>query len=100
VTFALFGLPLLRALQGDARPQPMFLPVRLAASRKRSPDRLEFVRTVLRRGADGLVADVHANQSSGAATSLAGSDGLALVAPGPGVLEAGAPVEFVRWVDM
>ena len=38
VTFALFGAPLLRALQGDARPHAMRLPVRLAAARRRSPD--------------------------------------------------------------
>ena len=37
VTFALFGLPLLRALQGDARPLPMPLPVRTASARKRAP---------------------------------------------------------------
>ncbi len=100
VTFAMFGVPLLRALQGDARPNAMSLPVRLATARKRSPDRLEFVRAALERDGDALVARVHGNQSSGAATSLAVSDGLALVPPGSVALEAGASVEFVRWVDV
>jgi molybdopterin molybdotransferase len=100
VTFAMFGVPLLRALQGDARPEAMPLPVRLAAARKRSPGRLEFVRAAIEREGNALFARVHDNQSSGAATSLAGSDGLAVVPPGVGALEAGAWVDFVRWVDV
>ena len=47
VTFTLFGLPLLRAMQGDARPVPMPLRAALTAARKRSPDRLELVRAAL-----------------------------------------------------
>jgi molybdopterin molybdotransferase len=99
VTFAMFGMSLLRALQGDEHPQPMLFPLRLAAPRKRSPDRLEFVRATMDREGDALLARIHDNQSSGAATSLAGSDGLALVPAGVGTLEAGAPVEFFRWAD-
>ena len=100
VTFAMFGAPLLRVLQGDARPHAMRLPVRLAAPRTRSPDRLEFVRAGL--DVDGAALRVHVrdNQSSGAATSLASSDGLAVVPAGVGALEAGAPIEFVRWCDV
>jgi molybdopterin molybdotransferase len=100
VTFALFGLPLLRLLQGDARATPTALPVQLAQARRRSPDRLEFVRAKLGRSGDALVARIHDNQASGAATSLAGSDGLALVPPGDSPLETGASLDFVRWVDM
>jgi molybdopterin molybdotransferase len=100
VTFAMFGAPLLRALQGDTRPLAMRFPVRLAASRKRSPDRLELVRAALEVEDGILLARVHANQSSGAATSLATSDGLAIVPPGPHALDAGAPVDFVRWSDV
>ncbi len=100
VTFAVFGAPLLRALQGDARPHALRLPVRLAASRKQSPERLELVRAVLEVEAGVLQARVHDNQASGAATSLASSDGLALVPAGPGILQAGAVVDFVRWSDV
>ena len=100
VTFAMFGAPLLRALQGDARPDALRLPVRLAASRKPPRDRLELVRAALEVEGGLLRARVHDNQSSGAATSLATSDGLAMVPPGPNALEAGAPVEFVRWSDV
>jgi molybdopterin molybdotransferase len=100
VTFAMFGMPLLRALQGDRRPRAEALPVRLAAPRKRSRDRLELVRATLRVEGGALVASAHDNQSSGAATSLASSDGLAIVPPGDSRIEAGTALDFVRWSDM
>jgi molybdopterin molybdotransferase len=99
VTFTLFGMPLLRAMQRDARPLPILLHARLVASRKRSPDRLELVRAMLQLDGGMLAARVHDNQSSGAATSLAHSDGLAFVAPGEGAIAAGAFVDFLRWSD-
>jgi molybdopterin molybdotransferase len=99
VTFALFGMPLLRAMQADERPLGMALRVRLAVSRKRSLDRLELVRATLSLDGDHSVAHAHGNQSSGAATSLACSDGLAFVPPGPDEIEAGSFVHFVRWSD-
>jgi molybdopterin molybdotransferase len=99
VTFTLFGMPLLRAMQGDARPIPMPLRARLSAARKRSPDRLELVRAMLQLDNGMLAARVHDNQSSGSATSLASSDGLAFVPAGEGSLEAGAFVDFLRWSD-
>ncbi len=100
VTFALFGMPLLRAMQGDARPVPLPLRVRLGADRKRAADRLELVRSTLTLEEGSLVARVHENQSSGAATSLASSDGVAFVPPGSGALAAGELVDFVRWGDL
>jgi len=100
VTFAVFGMPLLRAMQGDERPHPMRLRAHLSAARRRSADRLELLRATLLREDAKLVAVAHDNQASGAATSLAKSDGLALVPPGEGSLEAGAAVDFVRWVDV
>jgi molybdopterin molybdotransferase len=99
VTFAMFGMPLLRAMQGDARPIPMKLATILATARKRSPDRLELVRATLRVDGEVLAAHVHDNQASGSATSLAHSDGLAFIAPGVGQLDKGALVEFLRWSD-
>ncbi len=99
VTFAVFGMPLLRILQGDASPHPAPVPAHLAAARNRSPDRLELARGALLRDGHRLLVRLHDNQSSGAATSLASSDGLALLHAGPGPLEAGTPVDFVRWID-
>jgi molybdopterin molybdotransferase len=99
VTFVLFGAPLLRALQGDASPVGPLLPVRLAHVRKRPPERLELVRCTLHVEGRDLVARAHDNQSSGAATSLASSEGIAFVPAGPAPLEAGAHVDFLRWSD-
>lgn len=99
VTFCIFGLPLLRALQGDARPHAPALRVAMKGPRKRSPDRLELLRAVLRVEDGALVAIAHDNQASGAATSLAHSDGLALIPPGDGPLAPGTLVDFVRWSD-
>jgi molybdopterin molybdotransferase len=100
VTVAVFGAPLLRALQGDARGVPMGLPARMAHARKRSPDRVEFVRGVLGRDGAGLVATALDNQAAGAATTLATSDGLIVVPPGPQPVERGSAVDFLRWVDV
>jgi molybdopterin molybdotransferase len=100
VTFALFGVPLLRAMQGDVRPLAQPLRVRLTTRRSRPADRLELVRATLQLDLGQLTARVHDNQSSGAATSLASSDGLAFVPPGEGAIEAGAFVDFVQWTDV
>jgi molybdopterin molybdotransferase len=99
VTFALFGMPLVRAMQRDARPLPLLLRARLSAARKRSPDRLELVRAALQLDGGTLAARVHDNQSSGAATALAASDGLAFIPAGEGSMDAGAFVDFLRWSD-
>jgi molybdopterin molybdotransferase len=99
VTFTLFGMPLLRAMQGDARPIAMPLRARLASSRKRSPDRLELVRAMLQLDGGTLAARVHDNQASGAATSLASADGLVFLPAGEGTIDAGAFVDFLRWSD-
>ena len=100
VTFALFGAPLIRALQGDARPRAPRWPVVLEKARKRSPDRLEFVRAWLRVEGGALVAAVHDNQASGSTTSLASSDGLAVIPPGDEAIAAGTRVDFLRWSDV
>jgi molybdopterin molybdotransferase len=100
VTFALFGMPLLRAMQGDNSPLAMPLVGRLSSVRRRSADRLELARATLRVAEGALSVQVHDNQASGSATSLADSDGVAFIPPGPGPLEAGAVVDFVRWSDV
>ncbi len=100
MTFALFGMPLLRALQGDARPIALPLRAALSRARKRPADRVELVRATLLRDGVALVATAHDNQASGAATSLAASDGVAFIEPGQGPIDAGTHVDFVRWDDV
>ena len=98
VTFALFGVPLLRAMQGDTRAVPPPMRARLAADVAHSPGRLEFIRVTLRRDADGLVAVPLASQASGSATSVAGADGLACIESLRGTVLAGEALD-VLWLD-
>jgi molybdopterin biosynthesis enzyme len=86
-------------MQGDLQPYPIPLCAHLVAGRKRSIDRVELLRATIRREGQTLWAVPDDNQASGAATSLAKSDGLAIVPPGETPIAAGAPIDFVRWAD-
>jgi molybdopterin molybdotransferase len=100
VTFALFGVPLLRAMQGDQKPLPLVLPAKLGAARARVKERLEVARITLAVEGDALVAHVPQNQASGAATTLAHSDGVMMMPAGDGTAPAGTIVRVVRWCDV
>jgi molybdopterin molybdotransferase len=100
LTFALFGVPLLRAMQGDVAPVPPTAFARLAAPLEHARERLELVRVQLTVDAGMLLARPHVQQASGAATSLAFSDGFAMIDPGPDRVPAGAVVPVVRWTDL
>lgn len=99
VTFGLFGMPLLRTMQGDAAPHPLRLRARLASDLRRKPGRLEFARARLENRDGELVALLHENQGSGAATSLAWSDSYALVPADATHLPAGTVLDVVRIGD-
>lgn len=101
VTFALFVMPLLRAMQGDVSPFGPQTRARLARAVPRTTDRLEVARASFQCGDDGVLeATAHPQQASGAATSLAASDGLVLVPPGEQEAPAGLIVDAQRWVDL
>jgi molybdopterin molybdotransferase len=100
ITFSLFGLPLLRALQGDEQPLPRTLRLPLAAPLSHKPGRLEFVRVRLETRDGTTVVAPFDNQASGALTSLALADGLALVPGEVESLPAGALVELLRTQDL
>ncbi len=100
ITFSLFGMPLLRALQGDHEPLPKYATLPLAAPFSHKPGRLEFVRVRIAMHEGHLSALPLDNQASGALTSLAWADGLALV---PGEVEtyaAGTSVHVLRVQDL
>lgn len=99
VTFALFGMPLLRAMQGDSEPLPPTLSAHPSHEMKRSPGRLEFARARLQLQGGELTATPHGNQSSGAATSLAWCNGLLVIAPELATLPAGSRVDALRFSD-
>jgi molybdopterin molybdotransferase len=100
VTFAVFGVPLVRAMQRDARPLPLPGRAKIVGPYKRSPDRLEIARVSLGLEGGNVSARPLANQSSGAATSLASSDGVALILPDEGPLPNGAWIDVYRWSDL
>lgn len=100
VTFGVFGVPLLRALAGDAR--PVLPPVRARVTRAiaHEPGRLELVRATLARDARGLVATPLANQASGAPTSMAQADGLLLVPQDSGPVPEGSELDVLPLGDL
>jgi len=99
VTFALFGMPLLRAMQGDSATVPRAHRARLADGLSRESGRLEFARARLVVDAGLPVVHLHANQASGAATSLAWADALAVVPAEPTSLPAGATLDVLRLAE-
>ncbi len=98
ITFALFGTPLLRAMQGDAEPLPRSLRMTLTNAVRHKPGRLEFLRARLERDTPGAVTALD-NQASGALTSLAWAEALVLFPAEAAELAAGTSVEVLSWAD-
>lgn len=99
VTFALFGVPFLRALAGDSAPLPPKRWARLAAPVRQKPGRRTFLRATLEAGAEGELERVRplAHQSSGSIATVAHADVLAVIPETASELPAGAVVEIVRF---
>ncbi|MCC6648283.1 MAG: molybdopterin molybdotransferase MoeA [Polyangiaceae bacterium] len=100
VTFALFGVPLLRTLSGDRAPVAPWLPARLARAVRRRPGRSEFLRATLDVKNDQLIATPVAHQASGALVGLAAATALVALPAEAGDLEEGAAVSVVRLGDL
>jgi molybdopterin molybdotransferase len=96
LAFALFGLPLLRAMQGEPDPKPRFESARLAAELRQRPGRLGFYRA--RLTPDGVVP--LPNQASGNVVSLARADALIAVPADSTGYEAGATVEILKLSEL
>jgi len=99
VTFSLFGLPLLRTMQGDSHPLPLRIKAGLDASITRKPGRLEFMRARLVLGDGRVAVQTLANQASGAVTSMAWADSLAVIPADATSLPRGEIVEVLRLGD-
>ena len=96
ITFALFGMPLLRAMQGDRQPLPTRGRARLQNALRQSPGRTGFYRAQLQ----GELAITASNQASGSAASLAHADALVILPPESSGLAAGDSVELIRLADL
>jgi molybdopterin molybdotransferase len=100
LTFLLFGVPLLRALQGDATPLPLRVRAALRKRIQREPGREEFLRGWLEMEQGELVVKIMPNQASGAVTSFAEADALAVIPADKGLIEEGDRVEVIRLADV
>lgn len=100
VTFALFGVPLVRSLAGDAAPLPLAVPAALGRAVHRKPGRTEFLRARLVVDGSRLVAVPVDKQASGALVGLAAADVLIIVPLDVSDLEEGATVSVLRLSDL
>lgn len=99
-TFALFGVPLLRAMQGDARPFPAFARARMTRPHAHDPGRLEFARAVTAQADHGFSVTTLGNQASGAATSMAEADALVCIPEDATGVGAGDEVDMLLFADL
>ncbi len=94
ITFALFGLPLLRALQGERHPTPRTHEATLLEGLEQAGSRRGYYRA--RREGDGVRP--LGNQASGNVVSLAHADALVVLPQGCTRAAAGARVRAI-WLD-
>ncbi len=96
VTFALFGVPLLRAMQGDCEPWPAPAVMTLAHEHTRKPGRLELARA----RATGAEVAVVKHQASGSALGVAAANALIAFAAEVTHVERGALVDVFRFSEI
>jgi molybdopterin molybdotransferase len=96
VTFALFGVPLLRAMQGDTRALPRPARAKLAAPAPHKTGRLELARATL----DARGVTILPNQASGAIVGLCRADVLACLPADVERLDAGAEVDVFSLAEL
>ncbi len=96
VTFALFGVPLLRAMQGDAKPVPTYRSARLTEALRQKPGRRGYYRAIL----DGDRVTPLANQASGAPTSAAWANSLVVVPEESDGFDRDTEVRVLSFADL
>jgi molybdopterin molybdotransferase len=95
VTFALFGMPLLRALQGDLQPVPKLHRAKMTRAHAHDPGRLELARASVAHGPEGLSVTTFGNQASGASTTMAQADAIVFIPEDATGVSAGADVDVL-----
>ena len=91
ITFAMFGVPLLRAMQSDASPLPRVHRATLDAKLQREPGRTELLRAELVAASEPTVRILR-HQASGSLLGMAKADALVRVESDVGMVDAGAAV--------
>jgi len=100
ITFAIFGVPLLRAMQGDAKPFPAFARARMTRAHAHDPGRLELARAVVSQAEQGFSVTTLGNQASGASTTMAQADALVCIAENATGVGAGDEVDVLLLSDL
>jgi molybdopterin molybdotransferase len=95
VGFELFVRPALRALQGEAAPEPRFRPGRLARSVRRDAERDQLIRARSFVDGDAIAVEPLRGQESHMIVRAASADALVLVTRGDGEVAAGAAVSYL-----
>jgi molybdopterin molybdotransferase len=94
VTFSLFVVPALAAVQGAGDEAALDTEAVLAVAVARNPNREQAVRVRLQRRDGATMALPNGPQDSHIVTSLLGADALALIPPGDGEAAAGTRVRL------
>lgn len=100
LTFGLFGMPMIRAMQGDVAPRPLRVPTRVIGSHRRRPGREEYLRARLELHDGELCAVLPTSQSSGAVTSFAQADALVVLPAERAAIDNGDRLEMIRLADL
>jgi len=100
ITFAVFGIALLRAMQGDAKPFPTFARARMTRAHAHDPGRLELARAVLSQADHGYAVTTLGNQASGAVTTMAQADALVCIPENATGVGAGDDVDVLLMSDL
>lgn len=100
LSFLCFGVPLLRALQGEGRVLPRRTRLLALAGFSRKPGRTELVRATLEERGDMLGARPHQNLASGAVTSFARAEALIVVPAESSGFAEGERVEVITIDDV
>jgi len=95
VGFELFVRPALRALQGEAAPEPRFRPGRLARSVRRDSERDQLIRARSFVDGDAIAVEPLRGQESHMIVRAASADALVLVTCGDGEVAEGAGVSYL-----
>lgn len=96
ITATLFLVPVLRQLQGDARPVPPFVRRRLVRNFSQSPGRRGFFRGVV----NGDEVSLHDKQGSGSVASMAHANALVTFDESSTGANAGEPVDTLLLADI
>jgi molybdopterin molybdotransferase len=100
ITFAVFGVPLLRAMQGELRPFPSFVRARTTRAHAHDPGRLELARATVSYDGGGMRVSTLGNQASGAATTMAQAEALVIVPEAATGVGAGEEVDVLLLSDL